>query len=133
MELEQLSKNVFSSLLIILLNHSIVLNYISLPFSNWFEKEEVAEKRSSPILSNFIGDYYYKKPIKFVNNGKPTNIFQLFTTTTTTPEPPKEKQDSAVTWLGNFFMNGLPKKLWNFKAPYSPLSWFNDAESQNFV
>ena len=83
---------------------------------------------------SFSGYYnYYKRPINFLSNGKPINIFQLkktttsTTTTTTTPEPDtlSRKQDSTITWLGNFFMNGLPKKLFNFKAPYSPLSWFS--------
>lgn len=122
------------------------ITYISLPFANWFnnnnrKRDQPAEKRSNPAISNSIADdffagfyYNHRKPIKFISNGKPTKVYHLKTTTTTTTtvKPSQDKDDSSVTWLGNFLMNGLPKKLFDFKTPYSPLSWFSHLKDPNF-
>ncbi len=113
------------------------ITYINLPFANWFSPEgpslnsrpDLAEERSNPIISNSIADDFlfgsFKKPLQFISNGKPINIFQLKKTTTTTAPPLMKKDDSSITWLGNFLMNGLPKKIFDFKPPYSPFSWFS--------
>ena len=100
------------------------------------------------------------RPVKmksFASNGKPYNVFRLTTTSTTTTttttttsttstttpsttaisrdheEDAKIEQNGSITWLGKFLMNGLPKKLFNFKAPYYPLSWFNQLNDVNSV
>ena len=127
-----------------------------IPFSTWLSQ---SNPYGNSITDSFFGSNqaatkrrYYKKPIHFVSNGKPFRIFKLeksttttttsttttTTTTTTSQAPRRDWKESPVTWLGNFFMNGLPKKLFTFKDPYSPLYWFThlqdmDKPSQNIV
>ena len=117
-----------------------------IPFSTWLSRSNPYGNALNSIFP--ANRRYYKKPIHFVSNGKPIRIFKLettttsttttTTTTTTTQAPRKNWKDSSITWLGNFFMNGLPKKLFTFKDPYSPLYWFShlqdmDKPSQNIV
>jgi len=121
-------------------------------------KEERSNKGQSIV--NSIFGLYHNRPVKmksFSSNGKPYNVFRLTTTSTTTTttttttsttstttpsttaisrdheEDAKIEQNGSITWLGKFLMNGLPKKLFNFKAPYYPLSWFNQLNDVNSV
>ena len=112
------------------------------------------EKRLSDVIEN-VGATgqeaeIVRPDIQFVSNGRPFNVFELAstlfkttdqttttttttsTTTTTTEESTtvaanssEDKNDSPITWLGKFMLNGLPTKLFDFKSPFPNMGWFD--------
>ena len=69
---------------------------------------------------------------KFITGNSPVKVSVTTTTTTTTTTPASltRSPQSPITWIAGK-LTGIPSKIFNFKVPFSLLSWVEDLSSSH--